>query len=190
VPQFKHLELGSVRLVLAPLAPGVSWRSSSAWQTRPTNGPGRERCLAANQLWILIQSNGVQPSDVWFGSVRATIVGTELCRAPQAVRRERLGPENLRCKRLHRSAQYYSTTQNGSASTVSKRIYRRRRGPSLRGRSRRRYLRPATNPPNSGSDLPAASSRESSTLREIRSVVIVAAVVSFFPRRCVHGYVL
>ena len=47
-----------------------------------------------------------------------------------------------------------------------------------------------TKPQISGSDLPAASFRESSIRREVRSVVIVVAGVSFVPRRCVHGYVL
>jgi hypothetical protein len=62
--------------------------------------------------------------------------------------------------------------------------------PSLRRISRRRYLTPRTKPQISGSDLPAASFRESSIRREVRSVVIVVAGVSFVPRRCAHGYVL
>jgi hypothetical protein len=153
--------------------------------------PRSSGCLAANELWMLIESYRCNHPTV--GSARDAQRQSELSygSVTQGAAREGLGPKNpsayvsppistiLLQPETDRPL-LYRTDLSSTARTLAT-TYIAAAVPSPT---------PSTKPQISRSALPAASSRESSTVREVRSVVIAVAGVSFVPRRCVHGYVL
>jgi hypothetical protein len=108
--------------------------------------PRSSGCLAANELWVLIESYRCNHPTV--GSARDAQRQSELSygSVTQALREKGSAQKIPPRKSLHRSAQYYSNPKRIGLYCIG-RIYRRRRGPSLRRISRRRYVRrrPAPN---------------------------------------------